>query len=305
MTIQLVSYRSAGDAGVRTGLLLDGRIYASGRYGAMQEVLDDWTQASTQLAGLPAKLREREPVAGAQLVAPLPNPRTIYFAGANYLDHVDEMSARSGMPLERDPKGKGYKPWFAIKASGPSIAGPGAQVSAPAGTRMLDWEIELAVVIGQRCRNLPRERAHEVIAGYTVANDLSARDAFAREGVAGESPFKWDWIGQKSFDGSCPIGPAITPQAFIGDPMNLAMKLWVNGELMQDSNTSQMLFDIGDQLAQLSSRITLQPGDLVLTGTPAGVGMGRGVFLQPGDVVRQWIQNIGEFEFSIAAEPAT
>src|SRR4029453_13455156 len=108
------------------------------------------------------------------------------------------------------------------------------------------------------------------------------------------------WIGQKSFDGSCPMGPAITPAQFIGDPMNLSMKLWVNGRLKQDSNTNQMLFDIADQISHLSSRVTLLPGDVVLTGTPAGVGMPNGDFLEAGDVVKQWIENIGEFEFTIA-----
>jgi 2-keto-4-pentenoate hydratase/2-oxohepta-3-ene-1,7-dioic acid hydratase in catechol pathway len=228
-------------------------------------------------------------------------PRNIYFAGANYKDHVAEMKARLGLPLDDDPKSRGHKPWFSIKATGSSVVGPNAVVEMPADTRLLDWELELAVVIGREAKHVSVADALSCVAGYTVANDLSARDHIGRDGVANDSPFKWDWIGQKSFDGSCPMGPAITPSRYIADPMNLEMKLWVNGELMQHSNTGQMIFSIQDQIAHLSSRITLWPGDVILTGTPAGVGMAQNKFLKPGDVVRQWIQDIGEFEFSVGA----
>lgn len=297
--IQLVTYEQAGVH--KTGLLHQGKIYASPRYASVLEVLDDWERANGKLATLGEDLPQREAVGGATLVAPLANPRTIYFAGANYGDHVEEMRRELNMPLESDPKGRGQKPWHNVKVGGASVVGPGAQVHMPAGSKMLDWEIELGVVIGKRAKDVSVDEAMDYVAGYVVANDLSARDIFSRGGVPDGSPFKWDWVGQKSFDGSCPLGPAITPARFVGDPMNLAMKLWVNDELMQDSNSSRMLFNIADQIAHLSTRISLMPGDLLLTGTPSGVGAARNRFLQPGDVVRQWIENIGEFEFSIAA----
>ena len=181
-----------------------------------------------------------------------------------------------------------------------ALMGPDDPIEIPRGSVKTDWEVELAVVIGKTAKNVAAKDVADYVAGYTIANDLSARDHVGRDGVPVESPFKWDWIGQKSFDGSCPMGPAITPTRYIGDPMNLKMKLWVNGELMQDSNSGQMIFTIADQIEHLSSCITLQPGDIILTGTPAGVGMARKKFLRPGDVVKQWIENIGEFEFSIA-----
>ena len=297
MTIQLVSYETP--EGVRTGLMQDGKVYASRRFATTREVLEHWDDAAARLPGLAAELSARAPVPDARLVAPLPDPRTIFFAGANYRDHVDEMKQRLGLPLDVDPKARGLQPWFSIKAGGPTVVGPGARVARPQGTAMLDWELELAVVIGRRCKDVPRAAAYEVVAGYTVVNDLSARDHVGRAGVADDSPFKWDWVGQKSFDGSCPMGPAITPHAFVGDPMRLAMRLSVNGETMQASNTSRMIFDIADQVAFLSSRVTLMPGDLILTGTPAGVGMARDRFLKAGDVVAQWIENVGEFEFVV------
>ena len=296
MVIQFVSFNTPN--GRKPGLLQDGKVYASSPFSSMLDVLDNWDRADAELAKLQTELPDRTPVQAADVVAPFV-PRNIYFAGANYKDHVEEMKARMEVPVEINPKVLGQKPWFSLKATGGTVVGPGAAVARPQGSPMLDWELELAVVIGRRCNNVPVDRAYEAIAGYTIANDLSAREHIGREGVPISSPFKWDWIGQKTFDGSCPLGPAITPHRFVGDPMNLSMKLWVNGELMQDSNTSQMIFDIAEQISHLSSRVTLMPGDLILTGTPAGVGMGRNRFLQPGDTVRHWIEKIGEFEISI------
>lgn len=296
--IQLVSFKTP--EGVRTGLMANGKVYQSGAYKDMLDVLADWANASEKLKTLGPKLAEREDVKNAEIVAPLPAPRNIYFAGANYKDHVEEMKERLKLNINTDPKGSGEKPWHSLKATGSSVVGPGAKVALPGGTKMLDWELELAVVIGKPAKDVTLEKALEYVAGYTVANDLSARDHVFRSYVHETSPFRYDWIGQKSFDGSCPMGPAITPAQFVGDPMNLKMKLWVNGKLKQDSNTNQMLFNIADQIAHLSSRVTLLPGDVILTGTPAGVGMPDNDFLRPGDVVKQWIENIGEFEFTIA-----
>src|SRR5436853_207415 len=137
------------------------------------------------------------------------------------------------------------------------------------------------------------------VAGYTIANDVSARDVMRRAGNPPTSPFHYDWVSQKCFDGACPLGPWIVPASEIRDPHNLGIKLWIGDELMQDSNTGQLIFDTAEQIAMLSSRVTLQPGDLVLTGTPAGVGMGRKRFLQPGERVRLWIEGIGELTHSM------
>ena len=298
--IQLVSY-DAG-SGPRLGVLADGKVYASTGYMSAAEALADWPAARLWLqagAGEPP-LGVGEPVANPRLLAPVPAPRNIFFAGINYLDHIEEMKRELNMPLDSNPRASGMRPWHALKATGSTVVGPGTTVARPGGTPMLDWELELAVVIGTAAKNVAEADALDCVAGYTVANDLSARDHIARPGVAEASPFKWDWVGQKSFDGACPMGPALTPADAVVDVQNLAMKLWVNGKLMQDSNTQQMIFGVAEQIAHLSTRITLQPGDLILTGTPAGVGMARRSFLQPGDVVRQWIESIGEFEFSIS-----
>jgi len=123
------------------------------------------------------------------------------------------------------------------------------------------------------------------VAGYLPANDLSARDLFRRPNAQPGTPMHFDWIGQKGFEGACPIGPWITPAADVPDPQDLALSLWVNGEIKQQSNTSEMIYSVAEQIARLSRLVTLYPGDLLLTGTPAGVGAGRGEFLAPGDTV--------------------
>jgi 2-keto-4-pentenoate hydratase/2-oxohepta-3-ene-1,7-dioic acid hydratase in catechol pathway len=296
--IQLVSFDTG--AGARPGLLRDGQVFAFGAYASTADVLDDWAAASQWLQEGARRPADATPVRRAMRLAPITAPRNIYFAGANYRDHVEEMKRELRMPLDIDPRASGVRPWHSLKATGSTIVGPGAVVQRPGGTLMLDWELELAAVIGVRAKDLDEVDALSCVAGYTVANDLSARDHVGRPTVADTSPFKWDWVAQKSFDGSCPLGPAMTPATVIGDVQDLDMKLWVNDELKQDSNTGQMIFGVAEQIAYLSTRITLQPGDVILTGTPAGVGMTHRSFLRPGDVVRQWIENIGEFEFSIA-----
>jgi 2-keto-4-pentenoate hydratase/2-oxohepta-3-ene-1,7-dioic acid hydratase in catechol pathway len=149
-------------------------------------------------------------------------------------------------------------------------------------------------------KDVPASQALDYVAGYTIGNDLSARDAMRRPKNPPEAPFHFDWLSHKCFDGSCPLGPWIVPAADIGDPQKLGLKLWVGEELMQDSNTSKMIFSTAEQIEMLSSRVTLQPGDLIMTGTPAGVGTPRKRFLRPGETVRLWIEKIGEFEHKLS-----
>lgn len=306
MSWQLLTY--AAKTGDRAGLSIGGRIHDCGEAARLvrnadgllwsdcHRLIADWPHQAPLLAqaadALAAGNGRGIPRAGAQLRPPI-MPRNIYFAGANYRDHVAEMARVLGLPQDDDPRKANPKPWHALKAAGSTLRGDGDSTPNP-GSPMLDWEVELAVVIGSAAKNLKEPDALSCVAGYSVANDLSAREHVARPEVAAASPFRWDWIAQKSFDGACPLGPAMTPAEQIADPMNLAMKTWVNGGLVQDSNTSQMIFSVAEQIAYLSSRITLLPGDVILTGTPAGVGMARGQFLKAGDHVKCWIEGIGE-----------
>jgi len=285
------------------GILVGEQIYDLPRnYPTVLAALQDWAKARRELSALAKKSAGRKglPLKRAKLLAPILYPGNIYCAGANYTDHVAEMERAQGRAPGPNMKELGEKPWHFIKSSRSSIVGPGATVKLPAYSNAVDWEIELAAVIGRKAKDVTVERALECVAGYTIANDLSARDAMKRAKNPPASPFHYDWVSQKCFDGACPLGPWIVPASEIPDPHNLGLKLWIDGELMQDSNTGKMIFDTAEQIAMLSSRVTLQPGDLILTGTPAGVGMGRGRFLKPGEKLKLWIERIGELEHGVA-----
>lgn len=280
------------------GLYRQGDFYPSQSYKDMMEVLSQWDEAEAKLTTAAARMSERAPVRGARLLAPLMRPPNLYFAGANYHDHLAEMARVLG--LKPPPPGTpGMEPWFLLKSTS-TITGPGAVVARPPGVQRLDWEVELAAIVGRPCRNVSVADALRHVAGYTIANDLSARDRMKRGYEESTSPFMWDWLQHKSFDGACPMGPAITPAVSIANVQNLALKLWVNDQLVQDSNTSQMVYSVAELVSSLSHKVSLVPGDIILTGTPAGVGAARQVFLQPGDRVRQSIEAIGELEFTIA-----
>jgi 2-keto-4-pentenoate hydratase/2-oxohepta-3-ene-1,7-dioic acid hydratase in catechol pathway len=304
---KLASYKSAD--GPRAGLVVEDKLFDAAKltgkasYATVLGILADWKSANGALkraAVKSAKSRIKSlPLARAKLLAPVLWPSAIYCAGANYADHVAEMNRAHNRPPEPDPHTLGLQSWHFIKASR-SLSDPGATVKISDYSKMMDWEVELAAVIGRTAKNVPMEKALNYVAGYTAANDLSARDRGRRPHVDDTSPFKADWVAHKSFDGSCPLGPWIVPASDIPDPQNLGLKLWVNDVIKQDSNTGNMIFNLAEQIAHLSSRLTLHPGDLILTGTPAGVGAGRKEFLKAGDVVRIWIERIGTLTTTMA-----
>jgi 2-keto-4-pentenoate hydratase/2-oxohepta-3-ene-1,7-dioic acid hydratase in catechol pathway len=294
--VKLLTY-SAGSKAAHPGILLEDRVYEVDEYESVRAILNDWARFARK-KWAPGKAKG-VPLKRVKLLAPLPDAGTIYCAGANYTDHMEEMARAQNRPPGPNMKEQGEKPWHFIKSSA-SVTGPGAVVKLPAYSKAVDWEVELAAVIGRTAKDLPVEKALDCVAGYTIANDLSARDAMRRDKVPPGTPFHYDWVSQKCFDGACPLGPWIVPAAEIGDPQRLGLKLWVGNELMQDSNTARMIFSTAEQIAMLSSRVTLRPGDVILTGTPAGVGLPRGRFLRPGESVRLWIENIGELEHRVA-----
>ena len=262
--------------------------------------LEDWPAAhaalrsfaadSTRLATTPGHAFD-----GLALLAPVLYPNAIYCAGANYHDHMAEMARAFNMPIPPDPHDTGTPPWCFIKTARNTLAGHNAVIKLPAYSKTVDWELEVALVIGRTCKDVEEKDAMDYVAGYSIANDLSARDFLRRPTVKPNSgsPFEYDWVSHKSWDGSCPMGPWIVPREDIADPDNMALKLWVNDTLMQDSNTSRIIFTDRELVSFLSKRLTLYPGDVIITGTPAGVGTPRGIFLKPGDVVRLEIEGVG------------
>jgi 2-keto-4-pentenoate hydratase/2-oxohepta-3-ene-1,7-dioic acid hydratase in catechol pathway len=300
---KLATYRSS--EGPRAGLVIGEEVFDAAKltgkpaYATVIGILEDWKSAESALkkaaAGAAKSRAKRQPLGKTKLLAPVRFPSTIYCAGANYADHAAAMAAREGNPPPPDPHEQGQKPWHFIKASR-TITDPGAAVKMTGYAKAMDWEIELAAVIGRPAKDVSKDKALSHVAGYMVANDLSARDRGRRPNVSETSFFKMDWTKHKTFEGSCPIGPWIVPASDVGDPQNLKLKLWVNGELKQDSNSAKMLFTLAEQIEQLSINMTLHPGDLILTGTPSGTGAESGTFLNAGDVVKLWIEKIGEIE---------
>jgi 2-keto-4-pentenoate hydratase/2-oxohepta-3-ene-1,7-dioic acid hydratase in catechol pathway len=223
----------------------------------------------------------RMPLDETRLLAPVPRPGKFFAVGLNYADHV----AESGLEVPEFPT---------VFAKMPScVAGPYDDVWMPAISDQLDYEGELGVVIGTRCHHVPGDRAHEVIAGYVVINDYSVRDYQLRTS---------QWIIGKSFDTHGVFGPWLVTADEL-DPHTLPIRTLVNGELRQNSNTSNLIFDCFTQIELLSSVCTLEPGDVIATGTPGGVGMATGQYLVPGDVVRVEIDGIGAIENRIVPEP--
>lgn len=227
----------------------------------------------------------RLPLADVRLLAPA-SPRKYLGIALNYRDHIAEM----GMEAPEVPV------FFNKQAT--CVVGPGADVHMPKVSTFLDYEAELAIVIGKRCRHVPIERAHEVIAGYTCANDVSVRD--------------WQGKAQtmtigKSFDTHGPLGPWLVTADELGDPNDLAIRCYVEGELRQDARTSEMVFDCFQQVSHLSEAFTLEPGDVIATGTPAGVGLGRQPvrdnLLHVDETVRVEIEGIGELVNTVVEEP--
>ena len=297
----LVSYET--NAQTRTGVVFQDTLYDLHAATAhpddisMLSLLSDWSAAQSRIQHVIERAISGaiagSPLTSHKLLAPLPLPGTLFCAGANYTDHVIEMAKVANIEPDPDPHTLGLGSWHFIKSSR-SVIGPDEGIEIPNGSQKLDWEVELVAIIGRKTRNIPVDDALSCVAGYTIANDLSARDFSRRNGIAAHSPFRFDWVSHKSFDTSCPLGPWLTPAEQIADPQNLRISLSVNGDTRQDSNTNQMIFSVAEQISDLSKKLTLWPGDAVLTGTPAGVGSAYGQFLKSGDRISAKIEGIGE-----------
>jgi 2-keto-4-pentenoate hydratase/2-oxohepta-3-ene-1,7-dioic acid hydratase in catechol pathway len=287
-------------AGPRAAIIVDERAIdvaaATGRAedASTLALLAAWPQSVGRLDALARDAEGKgEPLSQVKLLAPILNPGAIYCAGANYADHAAEMAAKEGLPPPVDPHTLGLRSWHFIKTMH-TLAAPGATVTLQPQSQKTDWEAELVVVIGKKGRNIPEAEAMDYVAGFTIANDLSCRDLGTRGAVTPTSPFRFDWLAHKSWEGACPLGPWITLKRDVPNERDLRIVLDVNGVVKQDSNSGQMIFNINEQIADLSRGITLYPGDIILTGTPAGVGAGRGEFLKKGDVVTIRIDRLGE-----------
>ena len=256
----------------------------------------NWADDVAQLAGLAAAVRAEPgrlahlPDVAGHLLAP-PCSGRIFAAASNYVDHAEEMGTALAAKADSNP--------YIFMKPDTCLIGPHRAVELPPQSAQVDWEVELAVVIGRTARHVSVADALSYVAAYTVINDVSARDLNVRS----DFPFTFDWFQGKGFDTFAPLGPWLVPAALIEDPQSLRIQLSVNDELMQDATTAEMIFTVAEQIAYLSTILTLRPGDVIASGTPDGTGMGRGIYLKPGDVMTAEIEGIGQLVNPVVSAP--
>jgi 2-keto-4-pentenoate hydratase/2-oxohepta-3-ene-1,7-dioic acid hydratase in catechol pathway len=258
----------------------------------LSEMLDHWDVWLPRLKSVVGAFENKvsirnaceiEAVSEVTWLPPIQRPRKLICMGTNYSGHAAEVSSD---PLKA--------PYSFIKSTSNTLRGSGATITLLDIAQMNDWEAELAVVIGRAARHVEEGRALDYVAGYTIINDVSARDWV----MSSPKFLGIDWVVGKSIDGYAPMGPTFTPAEFVSDPQNLDIELTVNGKVMQHGNTRQMVFNIAQIIAHLSKIMTLEPGDVIASGTPEGTGFGQKpmVFLQDNDVVRCTITGLGTLE---------
>lgn len=305
---RLLSYAAKGGE-VRAGILVGDKVYDAEAAFAAQarkmrkkvpfsarstmSILRNWSKAQPVLNAIAKAggVGRGQPLKSTKLRAPIPEAGMIWCAGANYYDHVREMT---GHAIDKSK----IEPFFFIKSGGPAaVIGEGDTIRLPAFSKQIDWEAELAVIIGRPARNVKAKDALKYVAGYTILNDLSARDRGTRD----DWVFKFDWLRQKCFDTCCPMGPWITPASEIKNPQKLKIDLWIGKSYEQDTNTDQMVFTVAEQIEALSKQQTLVPGDIITTGTGAGCGRPKGKYMKPGDTVTITIEKLGTLHNRVAA----
>jgi 2-keto-4-pentenoate hydratase/2-oxohepta-3-ene-1,7-dioic acid hydratase in catechol pathway len=287
----LISYRRK-DRENRAGALHEGRIVELPlRAAGVLELLDGWPEVEPILRSFdPAQANE---IPGAELVLALRFPHKLICAGANYHKHLAEMGIT---------RKEGARPYFFLKPPTTAMIGPDEPIAVPADpSAKVDWEAELAVVIGIGGKHIPESEALSHVAGYSALNDISLRGPHRVPNPIAEA-FTWDWLASKGTDGSAPFGPGIRPAFLVADPQQLGVRLWVNGVVKQDANTADMIDGVAALVAAASELFTLEPGDVIATGTPHGVGVPRGEFLRPGDVVELEIADFGRLSNPVVAE---
>ncbi len=251
----------------------------------MIELIEQWPDLKLDVNGIALESAPDAALADVRLLAPVARPGKVMAIGLNYADHIKE----TGQKLPA------HQIWFTKAVT--SINGPFDPIELPIASSMVDYEAELVVIIGRRCKHVPKERAADVVFGYCTGNDVSVRDWQMQT---------TQWVLGKSFDTHAPIGPWIVTADELENPHTMGIRCFVNGERRQNSNTGNLVFNVYDQIAHLSRAMTLEPGDLIFTGTPGGVGLAMQTpqWLKTGDKVRVEIDRIGAIEAEMRPECA-
>ncbi|MBA3067750.1 MAG: fumarylacetoacetate hydrolase family protein [Hyphomonas sp.] len=280
--MKLATYSEPGQSNTKVGIVVGDTIIDSGFAGSMIDLIAQWSDQRTSLQRL-ADAGTGQPLSSVKLHAPVERPGKIWAIGLNYADHVAESK------METPTK----QLWFTKALT--SINGPYDPILIAKGGTFVDYEVELVAIIGKRGKHIPADKAADHIFGYCVGNDVTER-MWQHSGP--------QWSLGKSFDTHAPIGPWITTADEIADPHTLNISCSVNGQTRQSSNTKHLIFNIWQQIEHLSGAMTLEPGDVIFTGTPGGIGaaMDPRQFLREGDVVRCEVDRLGVIEGTLAGE---
>ena len=254
--------------------------------------LADWL---TQNAGIANSIGV--PTASVQMLVPVPRPNKLFLLAGNYAEHIQE---GGGIAAERAET----FPYVFMKPPTTTLIDPGEAVQVPSiSPGAIDWELELAVIIGRRCKHVSEAEALGYVAGYTVINDISNRKFRPNPGrKKRDRDSFFDWLHGKWHDSFCPCGPCVLSADALPNPQQLEMKLWLNDDLRQNASTSQQIFPVAAVIEFIASFVTLEPGDIISTGTPAGVGNTTGTYVKPGDVLKASIPAIGTLVSPVVAE---
>jgi 2-keto-4-pentenoate hydratase/2-oxohepta-3-ene-1,7-dioic acid hydratase in catechol pathway len=301
--MKFVSYRLADDT-QSYGVLREGRVIPATTFWSngprsLLDLLAQGAQAMKEARTLSADFEAELELEELDLLAPIPRPPKLIGLAVNYAEHHREFDRGHDLPEKRHITPRPFL------MPGTCVAAPGDVIQWPIFSREIDYECELAVIIGRSCKGVTAVEAPHYVAGYTIANDISARSttfAAGREQRPKDDFF--DWLHGKWADGFCPLGPCMVTPDEIGDVQDLAIGTRVNDEVRQDARTSQMIFSVAELVSFISHLMTLTPGDVIATGTPSGVGKATGKLLESGDVITCSIEGIGELTNTLGPAPS-
>jgi 2-keto-4-pentenoate hydratase/2-oxohepta-3-ene-1,7-dioic acid hydratase in catechol pathway len=267
---------------------------------SVKEILERGRPCLTKLAELVVSTEILVPVDSVRLLAPIPDPAKVIALAGNYSEHIKEAGLALG--LSDSPRKTTVPRPFLMPLT--VIIGTDEKIPWPVYSEQIDYEVELAVVIGRKCKCVKPADALDYVAGYTIANDISARSVtFAKNRTRRPWDEFYDWLNGKWADGFLPMGPYLVTADEVGDVQNLNLTLTVNGRVRQSASTSQMIYPVADIVSFLSHIMTLEPADVIATGTPSGVAMATGQFLQPGDSIECKIEKLGTLTNTLGPKP--
>lgn len=273
---------------------------------SVKQILEQGRTCLEKLEKLAQNSTNFIPLSSVRLLAPIPRPSKVIALAGNYSEHIKEASIKRGFRLglsDSDRHNTIPRPFIMPPTV---VIGPNEQIPWPAYSEHIDYEIELAVVIGRKIKSANPEKANDAIAGYTIANDISARTVtFSRGRKSRPWDEFYDWLNGKWADGFLPTGPYLLTSDELKNVQNLDMQLKVNGSTRQKANTAQMIYPVPDIVSFLSHLITLEPGDIIATGTPAGVAVATGNFLEQADIIECSIEKLGTLTNTLSQKPKT